>query len=69
MQKRTTKPQLFADIKSAAVTSTTELKDFRENWTSEQTQNLLVKAKDSKQRDGDLTKSMNIPRYGWSEGR
>lgn len=68
MQANTSKSQLFADIKTAAVTSTTELKDFRDNWTSEQTQSLLAKSNESKQKDGDLSKAASVPRYGWCDG-
>lgn len=67
MQTNATKPQLFAAVKSAATTSTNELKDFRDNWTSEQTQALLATSTESKQKDGDLSKASTVPRYGWSE--
>lgn len=67
MLAKMTKQQLFAEIKSAAVTATTELKDFRDNWTSEQTQGLLARSKESEQKDGDLSKASAVPRYGWYE--
>ncbi|KAF2167697.1 hypothetical protein M409DRAFT_21850 [Zasmidium cellare ATCC 36951] len=67
--KSATKPRLFADIKDAAVTASTDLKDFRENWTSEQTQSLLARADESKQKDGDFSKAVTVPRYGWIDGR
>ncbi|KAK4494023.1 hypothetical protein PRZ48_015209 [Zasmidium cellare] len=64
-QKYPTKEHLFADVKNGALTATTDLKEFRDNWSSEQTQSLLARASESKQQNGDFSKAATIPRYGW----
>jgi hypothetical protein len=61
------KAQLFAQVKKSAVTTTSQLAAFREDWNSEQTQNILAKAQESQQKDPDLSKSEGVPRFGWSE--
>ncbi|KAM0720789.1 hypothetical protein Q7P37_003074 [Cladosporium fusiforme] len=59
--------QMFAEIKKSTTTSTTQLTSFRENWTSEQTQQLLAKAHESEQKDRDLSKGQEVPAFGWTE--
>jgi hypothetical protein len=61
------KAQLFAEIKKAAVTSTGQLKTFREDWSSEQTQQVFARARDSESKDGDLSARFGVPEFGWSE--
>lgn len=56
---------MFAEIKKAAMQSTDGLKTFREDWTSEQTQQLLARSKESLEKDGDLSKANGVARYGW----
>ena len=62
----TSKVQLFADVRKSAIQSTDDLKAFREQWTSEQTQQLFARCKQSAEKDGDLSKSLYVSKYGWS---
>jgi len=57
---------MFAEIKKVALQSTTDLKTFRNDWTSEQTQQLLERGRESLQKDGELRKADEVARYGWS---
>lgn len=43
----TSKAQMFAGVRKAAVQSTSDLNRFREEWTSEQTQGLLARGRES----------------------
>lgn len=60
------KAQMYAEIKKAAVQSTDGLKTFRTDWTSEETQQLLERSKESLRKDGDLSKANDVAHYGWS---
>ena len=62
----TSKAQLFADVRKSAIQSTDDLKTFREQWTSEQTQQLFARSRQSLEKDGDLSKAVDVARYGWS---
>jgi hypothetical protein len=68
-QRGIDKVQQYAQIRNAAVGSTTDLKAFKEDWNSEQTQALLQKSRDSLQKDGDLSKAATVPVWGWGEDR
>jgi hypothetical protein len=57
---------MFAEIKGAAVQSTLSVKQLREEWLSEQTQQLFSRARESKERDGDLGRATEVARWGWS---
>lgn len=46
--------------------SSDDIKRFRQDWESQETQELLKAAMESTAQDGDLTKSKNMPAYGWS---
>ena len=63
----TSKAQIFAELKKSATESNDDIKALREQWNSEQTQNLLTMAKESMQKDGDLTKARDVAKYGWCE--
>ncbi|CAK3918514.1 Hypothetical predicted protein [Lecanosticta acicola] len=63
----TNKPQAYAQIKKAAVGATDELNAFRENWMSEKTQSLLVRSKESYEKDDDLGKANQVARWGWED--
>jgi hypothetical protein len=58
---------MFAQVKKSAVTTTSQLAAFREDWNSEQTQQILAKALESEQKDPDLSKSGEVARFGWNE--
>jgi hypothetical protein len=56
---------MFAQVKKSAVTTTSQLAAFREDWNSEQTQQILAKAQESEQKDPDLSKAEDVARFGW----
>lgn len=58
---------MFAEVKKSAVTTTGHLTAFRDNWNSEQTQQIFAKAQESEQKDSDLSKAEEVARFGWSE--
>lgn len=58
---------MFASIRKAAVTTTDDMKALRDKWSSEQTQQLFAKARESERADADLSKAWDLPRYGWAE--
>lgn len=61
------KAQRFADLRAAATQAATDLKAFREEWSAERTQSLLTKARESVEKDGDLSQADDVPAYGWTE--
>lgn len=63
----TNKPQAFAEIKKSAVGATDDMNKFRANWTSERTQELLNRSKESFAKDSDLTKANQVARWGWED--
>ncbi|KAL1589110.1 hypothetical protein WHR41_01959 [Cladosporium halotolerans] len=67
IKPQTSKAQLFADIKKSATTSTNQLASFRNDWNSEQTQQLLSKSRESEQKDPDMSKGQEVAAFGWSE--
>ena len=67
MQPAASKAQMFADIKKAALVSTDNIKTFRDDWISEQTQALFARSKESLEKNADLTKAGDVPKFGWSE--
>ncbi len=56
---------MFVHIKKAAAAAINDLRTFREDWTSERTQCMLSHSKESRLKDGDLTKANDVARYGW----
>lgn len=56
MTPQTNKAQMFAEIRKTAVTSTGELKQLRDDFTSERTREVFARARDSEAKDGDLSK-------------
>jgi hypothetical protein len=58
---------MFAEVKKTAVTSTSQLTAFRDDWNSEQTQQILTKAQESEQKDQDLSKAQEVAPFGWAE--
>ena len=58
---------MFAEVKKTAVTSTSQLTAFRDDWNSEQTQQIFAKAQESEQEDQDLSKAQEIAAFGWAE--
>lgn len=67
IKPQTSKAQMFAEVKKSAVTTTGQLTAFRDNWNSEQTQQIFAKAQESEQKDSDLSKAEEVARFGWSE--
>jgi hypothetical protein len=57
--------EMFAEVRKSALRSTEELKTFREQWNSEQTQQLFARSTQSLEKDGDLTKSLDVAKWGW----
>ena len=57
---------MFAEVRKSALRSTEDLKTFRDQWNLEQTQQLYARSKQSLEKDGDLTKSLDVPKWGWS---
>jgi hypothetical protein len=57
---------MFADVRDAAIHSSKDLKLFRDNWDSEQTREVLARAKASNERDGDLSRAREVKGYGWA---
>ncbi|TKA26141.1 hypothetical protein B0A50_04638 [Salinomyces thailandicus] len=62
----TSKSQMFAEVKKAALQSRAAMKAFRDDWSSEQTQQLLARSRESLQRDGDCGRAGEVARYGWA---
>lgn len=58
---------MFAEVKKAALQTTQDLQTFRENWQSDETQDLLAKSRESLQRDGNLAKANKVAKYGWAK--
>lgn len=57
---------MFGEVKKSAVTSTNQLTAFRDNWHSEQTQQIFAKAQESQEKDADLSKANEVARFGWA---
>ena len=66
-RQSTSKAQTFASIRKVTLQTTMDLKAFRDVWTGEQTQEVLVKAGESLARDDDLSKGREEAHYGWTE--
>lgn len=66
LQPNRPKPKLFADIKEAALGATKELHAFRDSWNSEQTRNTLARSKESYRENSDLSRAVEVPRWGWT---
>ncbi|KAK4619882.1 hypothetical protein CLAFUW4_11283 [Fulvia fulva] len=60
------KQQAFADLRDAAVSSSTGLQALKEDWTSEETRELFSRSDESLKRDSDLRKAMTVPHAGWT---
>ncbi|CZT16253.1 uncharacterized protein RCC_02095 [Ramularia collo-cygni] len=61
------KATLFAATKDAALQSTSRLHTFRDDWNSQEIQNLFKEGKESLQKDTDLSKAGDVPKWGWGE--
>ncbi|KAK5118071.1 hypothetical protein LTR62_004117 [Meristemomyces frigidus] len=55
------KAEIFAHMRKTAIQSTSDLKAFREDWISERAQELLVRSKESREKDGDLSNTGATP--------
>ena len=55
-----------ANVAKAAKQCNENLSTFREQWTSEQTRDVLARSEASVKKDGDLSKGVDVARYGWS---
>ncbi len=47
---------MFANVRKAAISSTSDMSAFREQWTSEQTQGILDRGKEGGERDAEVGK-------------
>lgn len=61
------KAQLFVQVKTAAVQAMNDIQELRSSWTSQESQEMIIKSRESLQKDSDLSKAANIPHYGWTE--
>ncbi len=59
---------MFAGVRKAAIKSADDMKDFRESWTSQQTQDLFARSRQSLSANSDLSKSAEVAKYGWKTG-
>ena len=66
IQPTTSKAQMFVDVKKSAWHATDSIKTFRDDWISEQTQQLFVRSKHSNDQNGDLTRAGEVAEYGWN---
>nr|OQO15855.1 hypothetical protein B0A51_15275 [Rachicladosporium sp. CCFEE 5018] len=64
---QSSKVQTFAELKKAAVSATTDLQTLRQTWTSERTQEVFAKAKESESSNDDLSREAEVTQYGWIE--
>ncbi|KAI6876224.1 hypothetical protein KC343_g11865 [Hortaea werneckii] len=62
----TPRHQMHQESYKAAIKSTEDLKDVRADWNSEQTQQMFARARESVQKDGDLSKANEVAKYGWA---
>ena len=62
----TSKAQIFADVRESAMKSTDDLKCLREKWTSEQTQALFARSRESLEKDANLSNAAGVAKYGWA---
>ena len=67
MKPASSQAQMFADIRKLALQSQDNITTFREQWSSEQTQQLFARSRESLEKDSDLSKSRDVAKYGWSE--
>jgi hypothetical protein len=67
IKPQSSKAHMFAEVKKTAVTSTSQLTAFRDDWNSEQTQQIFTKAQASEQKDRDLSKAQEVAAFGWAE--
>jgi hypothetical protein len=58
---------MFAEVKKTAVTSTSQLTAFRDDWNSEQTQQIFTQAQESERKDQDLSKAQSVASFGWAQ--
>lgn len=64
-KKTTSRSAYFANFQSATLGSQLQLSEFRRDWLSEGTQEILDKAEKRRDVDGDMRKSLDVPKYGW----
>lgn len=57
----------YAQIKAAALQSTSDMQAFRDNWKSEVTQDILKRGRESLKADADLNKASHVSRWGWRQ--
>lgn len=62
-----TKTELFRQLRNDARLSAQRLNTFRDMYASDETQQLLAKARQSYSQDSDLTKANDVPAYGWDK--
>ncbi|KAF2086581.1 hypothetical protein K490DRAFT_43612 [Saccharata proteae CBS 121410] len=56
---------LHRDFKHTVIAAHRRLNNFGKTWKSEATQEILARARESRQTDPDLSPGANVPRYGW----
>jgi hypothetical protein len=58
---------LYVAYKQAAVRSSTDLENFRNEWQNPEMQSILQHTKQSFAADADLSVGAQVPRYGWQQ--
>lgn len=60
-------PALFRNFKAGIEKSFSQIKTFRNNYQAPETQTVLRYARERAAADSDLSKSIDVPQYGWTE--
>jgi hypothetical protein len=60
-------PSTFRALKDNLVTSQDGIKEFRKQWQAKETQQVFEYGRQSLKRNGDMSKSVEVDKYGWVE--
>ena len=66
LRRDDSKARMFANAKKSAVKSRSNLNAFRTAWTSQQMQEILLRSKESYEKDRDLGKAKEVAKDGWA---
>lgn len=58
---------MFRSFKDNLATSQNDMKEFRNKWKSPEMQTIFAHSKTSLEANEDLSKSADVPKYGWVE--
>lgn len=65
--KPRTKADVLIDVRKSAVQRAESLRTFAEAWESDDTKRVLERARESESRDANLSRSEEVPKWGWVE--